>query len=191
MTDKKRPKRVQKYRSAESRARQLAGLRGVKIEDHVMGTNIQKIDNQGVFASVSEETRKEIFDMYCQGLSCRAIEEKTGISRQTIDDIKRYYIDHDSQFRETMNRQKLREKLQLVAELTTDRVIELAPELQGRDAVFAMSAAVEKLNDMDKLKSTSEVAHQHLHLHAPADISSAFLEAMKMKKLTNNGNDTK
>lgn len=183
--EKKKPKRVQKYRSPESRARQLAGLRGVKIEDHVMGTNIQKINNQGVFASVPEEKRKEIFDMYCQGLSCRAIEEKTGISRQTIDDIKRHYLDHDSQFREIMFKQKIREKLQMVAELTADRVLELAPELQGRDAVLAMGTAVDKLIEMDRGK-TSDVTHQHLHMHAPADISSAFLEAMKAKKTIEN-----
>lgn len=183
--EKKKPRAKKKYRSPESRARQLAGLNGVKIEDHVMGTGVEKINGSGVFASISEEKRKEIFDLYCQGLSCRAIEEKTGVSRNYVSEIKNYYLDHDSQFRELMFKQKIREKLQMVAELTADRVLELAPELQGRDAVLAMGTAVDKLIEMDRGK-TSEVAHQHLHLHAPADISSAFLEAMKAKKTIEN-----
>lgn len=179
--EKKKKKARSKYKSPESRARQLAGLRGVKVEDYVVGITMEKTHNKGLFASVPEEKRKEIFDLYCQGLSCRAIEERTGFSRQTIDDIKRHYLDHDSQFRDILFKQNIREKLQKVADLTADRVVELAPELQGRDAVFALNTAVEKLIELDKTK-TSEVAHQHLHLHAPADISSAFLEAMKAKK---------
>jgi hypothetical protein len=186
MEKKKKIRAKPKYRSPESRARQLAGLSGVKIENHVMGCeHIEKINGKGLFASVPEDKRKEIFDMYCAGMSCRAIEEKTGYSRQLVDEIKLYYLDHDSQFRETMFKQNIREKLQKVADLTADRVLELAPELQGRDAVLAMGTAVDKLIEMDRGK-TSEVAHQHLHLHAPADISSAFMEAMKAKKVIEN-----
>lgn len=166
-----------KYKSPESRARQLAGLSGVRIEDHVMGVNVQKVNGAGPLASVTEEQRKTIIDLYCQGHSLRAIEEKTGLSRQTCDDVKRYALDHDSQFRNQMFQINLRQKLQNVVESSADRVAELMPDMSAKDAVLALGITFDKLASMDKNKSPDSL-HQHVHLHAPADLSAAFMNAM-------------
>ena len=47
----KRKKRNAVYRSPESRARQLAGLSGVKIEKHVPGVVMEKVNGQGALTS--------------------------------------------------------------------------------------------------------------------------------------------
>jgi hypothetical protein len=85
--NKPKPKK-KVYKSPEARARQLAGLANVRIEDYVMGTDVQKVNGLGRMASVSEDMRKQVIDLYCQGLSVRAIEERTGISKSVVHEIK-------------------------------------------------------------------------------------------------------
>ena len=180
---KKKPTKKRQYRSPESRARQLAGLSGVRVEDHVMGVQVEKVNGKGLFATIPEEKRKEIIDMYCKGMSCRAIQEATGIGRQTIDDIKRYALDHDSQFRNTMFRNSMREKLQTVVEGSADRLTELMPEMSAKDSAIALGIAFDKLQALDK-NSGPETLHQHIHMHAPAELNSAFMAAMQQPKQT-------
>lgn len=184
---KKSPNKKKQYRSPESRARQLAGLNGVKISDHVHGCDhIQKVNGKGAFASISEEQRKHIIELYCQGFSLRAIEEKTGFGRQTLDDVKRYALDHDSQFRNQMFQQSLREKLQTVVSGAADRVTELIPEMSAKDSVLALGIAYDKLASMDRSK-TGETLHQHVHLHTSAQVTDEFVNAMKpVKEIQNN-----
>lgn len=179
---KEPPKKKKQYRSPESRARQLAGLNGVRIEDHVMGVDVQKINGQGAFASITEEKRKEIIEMYCKGMSCRAIEEVTGIGRQTIDDIKRYALDHDSQFRNAMFKVSMRQKLQTVVENSTDRLTELMPEMGAKDAALTLGITFDKLMALDR-NNGPETLHQHIHMHAPAELNNAFLNAMQPKEM--------
>lgn len=178
---KKPVKKKRQYRSPESRARQLAGLSNVRIEDHVMGVQIEKVVGQGAFATVPEEKKKEIIEMYCKGMSCRAIQEITGYGRQTIDDIKRYAMDHDSQFRGQMFRNSVREKLQNVVEGTADRLADLVPEMSAKDSAVALGIAFDKLQALDRTSSPEQL-HQHIHMHAPAELNSAFLAAMQPKQ---------
>lgn len=180
---KEPPKKKKVYRSPESRARQLAGLNGVRIEDHVMGVDVQKINGQGAFSSVPDEKKKEIIDMYCKGMSCRAIEEATGIGRQTIDDIKRYALDHDSQFRNAMFKVNMRQKLQTVVENSTDRLTELMPEMGAKDAALTLGITFDKLMALDR-NAGPETLHQHIHMHAPAELNNAFLNAMQPKEVS-------
>lgn len=182
---KKKPEKKKQYRSAESRARQLAGLNGVKISDYVHGCDhIQKVNGKGAFASISEEQRKQIIELYCQGYSLRAIEEKTGFGRQTLDDVKRYALDHDSQFRNQMFQQSLKAKLQTVVEGAADRVTELMPEMSAKDSVLALGIAFDKLQSLDKGKGT-ETLHQHVHLHTSTQVTDDFMSAMKEKQIIN------
>jgi hypothetical protein len=178
----KKPRKKKVYRSPESRARQLAGLSGVRIEDHVMGVEIEKVNGKGQFASISEDKRKEVIDMYCKGMSCRAIEEATGIGRQTIDDIKRYALDHDSQFRSLMFKVNIRQKLQTLVENSTDRLTDLMPEMSAKDAGLALGISFDKLMALDR-NSGPETLHQHVHLHAPSELNNAFLTAMQPKEM--------
>ena len=181
----KKPRKPKVYKSAESRARQLAGLSGVKISDHVMGCDhIQKVNAGGALASVTEEQRKQIIDMYCKGMSLRAIEEVIGIGRNTIMEVKQSMLDHDSQFRNTMFKVSLREKLQNVVDGAADRVNELMPEMSAKDSVLALGITLDKLMALDK-NSGPETLHQHVHLHAPAELNSAFMSAMNPRNDTN------
>lgn len=174
-----KPKKKRQYKSAESRARQLAGLSSVRISDHVVGADhIQKVNGKGPLASVTPEQKKQIIELYCQGYSCRAIEEKTGISKQTVDDIKRHALDHDSQFRDKLFAINLRGKLQHAVEGVTDRVIELIPEMAPKDAALTLGIAFDKLQALDRNKQP-DTLHQHVHLHAPSELSAAFMNAMK------------
>jgi hypothetical protein len=175
---KPKPKRKQTYRSPESRARQLAGLSGVRIEDHVMGTGIQKINGAGPLASVSEDVRKQIIELYCKGMSLRAIEEITGLSRQVCMEVKQTALDHDSQFRNAMFKVNLRGKLQSVVESAADRVAELMPEMSAKDSVLALGIAFDKVMSMDK-NNGPDTLHQHIHMHAPAELNNAFMAALK------------
>lgn len=179
--EKKRKKAKSKYKSAESRARQLAGLSGVRISDHVHGCeHIEKVNGKGLFASFSEDQKKEVVELYCNGYSARAIEEKTGISRESILEIKRHQIDHDSQFRDAMFKQGLKEKLRNVVETVSDRILEVAPEMSGKDAALALGITFDKLQALENNKSGVEQLHQHVHLHAASDIAT-MMDAMKQK----------
>jgi transposase-like protein len=179
MKDKPKPKK-RVYKSPESRARQLAGLAGVRIEDHVMGVQVEKVNGRGYLASVSDDLRKQIIDLYCQGYSVRAIEEKTGVSKSVVQEIKTHGLDHDSQFREKMYQASLKQKLQQVAAGAADRVIELMPEMGAKDSVLAMGIAVDKLAALEKNKGP-ESLHQHVHVHTTAEVGDAFMAAMKPK----------
>lgn len=178
---KEKPRAPKKYKSAESRARQLAGLANVRISDHVMGCDhIAKVNAGGALASVNEEQKKQIIDMYCKGMSLRAIEDVTGIGRNTIMEVKQSMLDHDSQFRNTMFKVSLREKLQNVVDGAADRVNELMPKMSAKDSVLALGITLDKLMALDK-NTGPETLHQHVHLHAPAELNSAFMSAMKPK----------
>jgi hypothetical protein len=181
---KETPKKKRTYKSAESRARQLAGLSGVKIEDHVMGTGIQKVNGSGPFATVPEEVRKQIIEMYCQGMSVRAIEARTGLSKSTINEIKTYAIDENSHLRDKLFTINLRHTLQNVADHAIDRVDEVIEEMSARDLVIALGVVTDKLMQLDKGKNPDQV-HQHVHLHAPSELSNAFMDAMKPKTIEN------
>ena len=180
MKPEKKPAKKKVYKSAESRARQLAGLANVRIEDHVMGTNMEKVNGLGRMASVSDDMKKQVIELYCQGLSVRAIEERTGISKSVVHEIKTSGLDHDSQFREKMYAASLKEKLQKVADGAADRVIELMPEMSAKDSVLALGIATDKLATMDRTKSVDSL-HQHVHVHTTAEVGDAFMQAMKPK----------
>lgn len=180
MKPEKKPAKKKVYKSAESRARQLAGLSGVRIEDHVMGVNIEKVNGLGRMASVSDDMKKQIIELYCQGLSVRAIEERTGVSKSVVQEIKTHGLDHDSQFREKMYAASLKEKLQKVADGAADRVIELMPEMSAKDSVLALGIATDKLAAMDRNRSVDNL-HQHVHVHTTAEVGDAFMQAMKPK----------
>jgi hypothetical protein len=179
MKHKPKPKK-RVYKSPESRARQLAGLAGVRIEDHVMGVQVEKVNGQGYLASVSDDLRKQVIELYCQGYSVRAIEEKTGVSKSVVQEIKTHGLDHDSQFREKMYQASLKQKLQQVAAGAADRVIELMPEMGAKDSVLAMGIAVDKLAALEKNRGP-ESLHQHVHVHTTAEVGDAFMAAMKPK----------
>jgi hypothetical protein len=180
MKSEKKPRKKKVYKSAESRARQLAGLSGVRIEDHVMGVQIEKVNGKGLFAGVSDDLRKQVIDLYCQGLSVRAIEERTGVSKTVAHQIKQYGLDHDSQFREKIRQISLREKLHQVADLSADRVIELMPEMSAKDSVLALGIATDKLMALERNKG-ADTLHQHVHVHTTAEVGDAFMQAMKPK----------
>ena len=151
-----------------------------------MGVEIEKINGKGQFASITEEKRKEVIDMYCKGMSCRAIEEATGIGRQTIDDIKRYALDHDSQFRNTMFKVNIRQKLQSVVEGSAGRLDELMPEMSAKDAALTLGITFDKLMALDR-NAGPETLHQHIHMHAPAELNNAFMAAMQPKEASEQG----
>jgi hypothetical protein len=180
MKPEKKPAKKKVYRSAESRARQLAGLANVRIEDYVMGVQVEKVNGKGMLASVSEDMRKQVIDLYCQGLGVRAIEERTGVSKSVVQEIKTHGLDHDSQFREKMYAAGLKHKLQQVADGAADRVIELMPEMSAKDSVLALGIATDKLAAMDRNKSVDSL-HQHVHVHTTAEVGDAFMQAMKPK----------
>ena len=180
----KKTRKKREYRSAESRARQLAGLQGVRISDHVMGVeHIQKINGGGALASVTDDQKKQVIDMYCKGMSLRAIEAATGISKDTCASIKQTQLDMDSGFRNTMFKLGLREKLQNVVEGAADRVNELMPDMSAKDSVLALGITLDKLLALEK-NNGPDTLHQHVHLHAPAELNDAFMAAMSPK--TNN-----
>lgn len=178
MTEKKKKKRV--YRSPESRARQLAGLANVRVEDYVMGVEVEKVNGKGLLAGVSDDLRKQVIELYCQGLSVRAIEERTGVSKSVAHQIKQYGLDHDSQFREKIRQISLREKLHHVADLSADRVVELMPEMSAKDSILALGIATDKLMALERNKG-ADTLHQHVHVHTTAEVGDAFMQAMKPK----------
>ena len=183
MKEQPQPKKKRQYRSAESRARQLAGLSGVKIEDHVMGTGIEKVNGAGAFASVPEPVRKQIIEMYCQGISVRALETRTGLSKSTINDIKVHAIDENSHLRDKLFTINLRQKLQNVVDHAVDRVDDMLDEMSPKDVVVALGVAADKLLQLDRGKTPDQV-HQHLHLHGVAEIADEIMMAKKPKQIT-------
>jgi hypothetical protein len=172
-----KPKKQKRYKSPETKARQLAGLSGVRIEDHVEGCgHIEKINGKGDWASVSEEQRKQILDLYCAGSTITAIAEKLNLSKTVVGDVKLRALDSDTQFASAMFKVNIRRKLQNVADLSADKVVELIPEMNARDATLALSKSIEALSQMEAVKMP-EVQVNHLHLHA-SDIQRQFLEYM-------------
>lgn len=166
------------YKSPETKARQLAGLAGVRIEDHVEGCgHIQKINGKGDWASVSEEQRRQILDMYCAGNTITAIAEKLNLSKTVVGDVKLRALDTDTQFANAMFKVNIRRKLQNAAEASTDRVIELIPEMNGRDSTLTMSKTIEALNQLDAVKVPEIQVTNNINLNA-SDIQRQFLEAM-------------
>jgi hypothetical protein len=177
MSDKTKKPKPKQYRSPESKARQLAGLSGVRIEDHVEGCgHIEKINGKGDWASVSEEQRKQILDLYCAGNTITAIAEKLNLSKTVVGDVKLRALDTDTQFASAMFKVNIRKKLQNVAELSADKITELMPEMNARDATLALSKSIEALSQMESVKMP-DIQVTNLHLHA-SDIQRQFLEAM-------------
>ncbi len=180
MSEKPKKKAKSKYRSAESRARQLAGLRGVKIEDHVMLENpeeFKKVNGGGLLAGVSDEKKQQVLELFAKGHSCRFIEDKVGLSRQTVDSIKVHQMDMDAGFRLAYYNSQIKRKLAAVVEGSLDRVNELMPEMSAKDAVLAMGISIDKMNAMDK--QTPDQLHQHIHIHGAADITKMFSDAIR------------
>lgn len=184
MKDKQKPKK-KVYKSAESRARQLAGLRHVKISDHVVGADhIEKVVDKGLLSSFTEDQKKLVIDLYCQGLTLPAIAERTGISMTVCHTIKTSALDHDSQFRDKMRHLSLKDKLYAVVDGAADRVSALMPEMSAKDAVLALGIAADKLANLDKQRGP-ESLHQHVHVHTTAEVGDAFMAAMKPKTTKN------
>lgn len=175
-----KPHKKRVYKSAEARARQLAGLAGVRIEDHVHGCeHIQKVNGQGLWASVSEEQRKKILELYTSGKTIVQIAEITGLSKTVVGDVKLRALDEDTQFANDMFKINFRRKLQRTAENALDRVEELLPEMEGRDAVLAFSKAAETLMEMEA-QQAAQVSSVHMHVHTnDAELRDQFLFAMK------------
>jgi hypothetical protein len=176
-TPKKKTKKRQ-YKSAETRARQLAGLANVKVENHVMGVEVQKIAGKGLFASVSEEQRKQILELYCKGYGCRYIADKVGISHNTVSDIKSYFLDYDSQFRNAFFTANLKNRMQGLIDSTMDRAEQTLPEMNGRDTMIGLGILLDKYVAIEKAKTPDQL-HQHIHLHAHAEINDELSLAMK------------
>lgn len=170
------------YKSPETRARQLAGLKGVRIQDHVPGVDIPKVEGMGLCASVPEETQKRVIELFCQGWTDRAIAKELNLSVFTTHNIRQHRLDEDSQFREKMFKLNFAQKMQAVAEGAADRVIELMPEMSAKDSVLALGIATDKLLALERNKSPDQL-HQHVHLHATSDVRDAFMAAMKPKEV--------
>lgn len=174
---KKAKKRV--YKSAETRARQLAGLANVKIEDYVHGVTIEKTNGKGLFAGVTEENRKKIMELYCQGHGCRYIAEQVGVSYNTVNEIKMHYLDYDSQFRNAYFSANLKAKMQGLIEGAASRVSELLPEMNARDSTLALGVVLDKYIELEREKKAPEQLHQHVHLHANSEIADQFMQALR------------
>lgn len=175
--DKTTKKRV--YKSPESRARQLAGLSGVKISDHVMGCDhIEKVNGKGIWASVSEEQRKQILKHYCAGKNIVEIAEMMGLSKTVVGDVKLRALDEDTQFANDMFKINFRKKLQRTATSALDRVEDLMPEMDARDAVLAFDRAAQLLMEMEA-QQKPDIGSVNLHLHSSDnDLANQFLAAM-------------
>jgi hypothetical protein len=172
-----------KYKSPEARARQLAALSGVRVSDHVHGVDIEKTNGKGALASVSLEMKKHILDLFCKGTADKVIAETVGLNIITVNAVKQDALDHDSQFRSNLYKVSLKAKIQAVVEGATDRVNELMPEMSAKDAVLALGITLDKLLALEKTNGP-ETLHQHVHLHAPAELNSAFMAAMQPKNTT-------
>lgn len=174
-----KPQKKRVYKSAETRARQLAGLSGVKISDHVHGCDhIEKVNGKGLWASVSEEQRKRILQLYCEGKGIPEIAEIMGMSKTVVGDVKLRALDEDTQFANDMFKLNFRKKLQRTASSAIDRVEELMPEMDARDAVLAFDKAAQLLIDMEA-QTKPDIGSVNLHLHSSdLDLTNQFLAAM-------------
>ena len=94
--------------------------------------------------------------------------------------IRDHALDHDSQFRDTMYHQSLKQKMQRVVAGAADRVSELMPEMSAKDAVLALGISTDKLLALERNKGP-ESLHQHVHVHTTAEVGDAFMQAMKPK----------
>lgn len=173
----KKPRNI----TPEARARQLAGLSGVKLEKHVPGTTVQKVNGKGTLASVSDDVRKEICDLYCQGFSVAAISEKVKLSSETVETVKSLTMERDTSFREVMHKHSLKEKMRVMVHGVTDRIMEELPTMTSRDLVLCLGIAVDKLNTLEAKHVGVEQLHQHVHLDMPNEIAQKMLEGMKPK----------
>ncbi|CAB5224844.1 hypothetical protein UFOVP742_18 [uncultured Caudovirales phage] len=180
MSDQKPKKKKRQYKSAETRARQLAGLANVKIEDHVMGVQVEKINGKGLFAGVSEDQRKQILELYCQGHGSPYIADKVGVSYNTVNEVRQYFLDYDSQFRNSYFTANLKGKMQTLIDSSMNRVQETVHEMTPKDAVLTMGIALDKYIALEKSKSPEQL-HQHVHLHANTEINDQFMQALKPK----------
>lgn len=167
------------YKSPESRARQLAGLAGVRISDHVHGCeHVEKVNGKGLWASVSEEQRKRILQLYCEGKTITSIAETMGLSKTVVGDVKLRALDEDTQFANDMFKINFRKKLQQTASSALERVDELMPEMEARDAVLAFDKAAQLLLEMEA-QQKPDIGSVNLHLHSSdADLANQFLAAM-------------
>ena len=165
------------YKSEEARARQLAGLSGVRVQDHV-NVEIEKSNGKGALATIPDDVKKNVIDLYCKGHAEKAICEATGLDKGTITAIKQHQLDHDSQFRQVNFRNSIREKLNAASHGVADRVMSLLDEMSAKDAAIALGIMMDKLAQLDKDKG-AETLHQHIHLHAPKDLNKAFENALK------------
>lgn len=171
-------KRKRVYKSPESRARQMAGLANVPVE---MG--IEKVNGKGLFASVPEDVRKQVIEHFCKGHTCRYIGEKFNLSRQTVDDIKNYYLEEDGQFRQALFQHNLKNKLQTVVDGALDRIQETLSEMSPKDAAVVLGVSLDKYMALEKGKTPDQL-HQHLHVHQHTNsyISDEITNAMKPKQ---------
>ena len=180
MSVQKPKKKKRQYKSAETRARQLAGLANVKIENHVMGVQMEKINGKGLFASISEDQRKQILELYSQGHSSHYIADKVGTSHNTVCEVKSYFLDYDSQFREAYFTANLKSKMQTIIDTASDRVIDLLPEMNAKDSVLTLGIVLDKYIAVEKAKAPEQL-HNHIHLHGNAEIDDLFSSAQKKK----------
>ena len=180
MSDQKPKKKKRQYKSAETRARQLAGLANVKIEDHVMGVQVEKINGKGLFAGVSEDQRKQILELYCQGHGSPFIADKVGVSYNTVNEVRQYFLDYDSQFRNAYFTANLKNKMQVLIDGAMQRVEDTLPEMAPKDAVLTLGITLDKYMALEKGKSPEQL-HQHVHLHGNTEISDQFMQALKPK----------
>lgn len=177
---KRKTKKKRVYKSAESRARQLAGLANVKIEDYVVGVKVEKINGKGLFAGVSEEQRKQILELYCQGHGSPYIADKVGVSYNTVNEVRQYFLDYDSQFRTAYFSANLKAKMQGLIEGAASRVSELLPEMNARDSTLALGVVLDKYVELEKQAAkVPEQLHQHVHLHGNSEIADQFMQALK------------
>jgi hypothetical protein len=180
MKDPKPKKKKRQYKSAETRARQLAGLANVKIEDHVMGVQIEKINGKGLFAGVSEDQRKQILELYCQGHGSPFIADKVGVSYNTVNEVRQYFLDYDSQFRNAYFSANLKNKMQVLIDGAMQRVEDTLPEMAPKDAVLTLGITLDKYMALEKNKAPEQL-HQHVHLHGNSEITDQFMQALKPK----------
>jgi hypothetical protein len=177
MKEKVRQRKPATYKSPEARARQLAALSGVKVEKFVPGVVVEKVNGMGALASISEDLRKRILDLYMQGNGAGAIARSLNISEATVNCIKASALDSDSQFREAYYKVNLKAKLQKVADASLDRLTDLLPTMTGRDAAIAAGITMDKLILIDR--TSPETLHQHVHIHGAKDIKDMFSDALK------------
>lgn len=165
------------YKSAETKARQLAGLSGVSTKKHT-GVELEKVNGKGHTVGIPDDIRKACLDMLLQEGKVASIANKLGISENLVNHIKELAIDQDPVFRAGIYKNNLRERLRAVVEGSADRLQELMPGMGGKEAALALGISFDKLMALDK-SGQSEQLHQHVHLHAPTDIANGFLNAIK------------